>query len=541
VPLELHSPFTITSGTSQSIWGDIYIPKMAPAGDYKGTVHVTENGTLTWQVPVRLRVYGFVLPDLPNARTMLYYSVENINDRYLGEECLEPGTALYAESLELADRHFQLAHRHKISLIDGYVEGAEQMDEAWVGRLSGELFTSSRGYDGVGVGVGNNVYSIGTYGSWPWQSGTQAEMWTNTDHWVDWFERRTFATPTDYFLYLIDESDDYPQIEQWADWINSNPGSGQRLMSMATIDLPTAVANVPALDIPTSWMTVGITDEWQSAADSCKADPDKRFYLYNSNRPVTGSFATEDDGVALRVLAWAQYKMKVDRWFYWEATYYNNYQGNTGQTDVFSTAQTFGDLDEVDAVLGETGWNYLNGDGVLMYPGTDVRYPEADYGVMGPFASLRLKHWRRGIQDADYLMLAEAISPTRTAEIVDAIVPKILWEYGVSDPEDPSWVSTDISWSTDPGDWEAARAALACIIEYSWAERSHRVHLPVVTAEATSYVSGSQPLAAAANDSPFDATTSALVSKDPGGHEKVSSYVGQHPQAVYLATGRGFR
>jgi hypothetical protein len=46
------------------------------------------------------------------------------------------------------------------------------MDEAWVGRLSGELFTSSRGYDGVGVGVGNNIYSIGTYGSWPWQSGT---------------------------------------------------------------------------------------------------------------------------------------------------------------------------------------------------------------------------------------------------------------------------------------------------------------------------------------------------------------------------------
>jgi hypothetical protein len=288
-------------------------------------------------------------------------------------------------------------------------------------------------------------------------------------------------------------------------------------------------------------MTVGVTDEWQSAADSYKADPDKRFYLYNSNRPATGSFATEDDGVALWVLAWAQYKMKVDRWFYWEATYYNNYQGNTGQADVFSTAQTFGDLDEVDPVLGETGWNYLNGDGVLMYPGTDLRYPEADYGVMGPFASLRLKHWRRGIQDADYLTLAEAISPTRTAEIVDAMVPKILWEYGVSDLEDPSWVSTDISWSTDPDDWEAARAALAGIIEYSCAEKSHRVHLPVVTAEATSYVSGNQPLAASENDLPFDATTSALVSKDPAGHEKVSSYVGQRPQATYLATGRGFR
>jgi hypothetical protein len=305
-------------------------------------------------------------------------------------------------------------------------------------------------------------------------------MWTNTDDWVNWFDSQTFATPTDYFLYLIDESDDYPQIEQWADWINSNPGSGQRLMSMATIDLPTAVAHTPALDIPTSWMTVGLTDAWQSAADSYRTDPDKRFYLYNSNRPATGSFATEDDGVALRVLAWTQYKKQIDRWFYWEATYYNNYFGNTGQTNVFSTAQTFGDLEEVDPVLGETGWNYVNGDGVLMYPGTDTRYPGDDYGVMGPFASLRLKYWRRGIQDVDYLTLAGAISPTRTAEIVSAIIPKVLWEYGVDDPEDPSWVRTDISWSTDPDDWETARAELADIVENFYASLSPQIYLPMV-------------------------------------------------------------
>jgi hypothetical protein len=480
VPLELHSPFTITAGSNQSIWGDIYVPKTAPAGIYTGTIAVTEDSVLTWQIPISLHVHSFALPDLPNARTMLFLCSECINDRYLGEEYPEPGTDVYTQSLELADRHFQLAHRHKISLIDGYVEEIEQMDQAWTDRLSGELFTASRGYGGVGIGVGNNVYSIGTYGSWPWQGGTQAEMWTNTDDWVNWFDSQTFATPTDYFLYLIDESDDYPQIEQWADWINSNPGSGQRLMSMATIDLPTAVAHTPALDIPTSWMTVGLTDAWQSAADSYRTDPDKRFYLYNSNRPATGSFATEDDGVALRVLAWTQYKKQIDRWFYWEATYYNNYFGNTGQTNVFSTAQTFGDLEEVDPVLGETGWNYVNGDGVLMYPGTDTRYPGDDYGVMGPFASLRLKYWRRGIQDVDYLTLAGAISPTRTAEIVSAIIPKVLWEYGVDDPEDPSWVRTDISWSTDPDDWETARAELADIVENFYASLSPQIYLPMV-------------------------------------------------------------
>ena len=115
--------------------------------------------------------------------------------------------------------------------------------------------------------------------------------------------------------------------------------------------------------------------------------------------------------------------------------------------------------------MGETGGNYLNGDGVLFYPGTDVRYPEDSYGINGPFASLRLKHWRRGIQDVDYLTLAATIDPASTEEIVNTIIPRVLWEYGVSDPGDPTWVLTDISWSNDPDIWENARAKLADIIE----------------------------------------------------------------------------
>jgi hypothetical protein len=54
----------------------------------------------------------------------------------------------------------------------------------------------------------------------------------------------------------------------------------------------------------------------------------------------------------------------------------------------------------------------------------------------------------------------------------------VLWEYGVSDPEDPTWVLTDISWSIDPDDWEAARTELADIIETG---PPQRIYLPIVT------------------------------------------------------------
>lgn len=477
VPLEFHTPFSIPAGTNQSIWGDIYIPKTTPPGAYTGMIEIAENGVTTWQIPIRLQVRNFALPDLPSARTMVYQDKEDINDRYFGEPYPEPGTPLYTQSLALADRHFQLAHKHKFSLIDEGDIGPEQMDEAWTDRLSGKLFTPARGYDGVGVGVGNNVYSIGTYGSWHWQDGDRQDMWTNTNAWVEWFEAQSFATPTEYFLYLIDESEDYDQTERWAQWMDENPGPGRRLPSMATIALPAAVEHTSSLHVPTGGYWIGPTDAWQNAAEAIRADPTKRLYMYNGHRPGSGSFATEDEGVALRMVPWGQFKMNVARWFYWESTYYINFQCRDYEyddprayTNFFESAHTFGCYDSDDESLGEAGrqrWDYFNGDGVLFYPGSDYHYPEASYGVLGPFASLRLKHWRRGIQDFDYLTLAAQVAPQRVAEIVKTMVPEILWEVGVDDFSDPTWlrVYTDISWSVDPDEWEAARAELADIIE----------------------------------------------------------------------------
>jgi hypothetical protein len=186
--------------------------------------------------------------------------------------------------------------------------------------------------------------------------------------------------------------------------------------------------------------------------------------MYNGMRPASGSFAIEDDGVALRELAWGQYKKKIDRWFFWSATYYNDYQGGRGDTNVFTTAQTFGGAPYRDANLGMTGWNASNGDGLLFYPGIDKIFPAESLGISGPIASLRLKLWRRGIQDVDYLALAAKINPAAVDAFVKAMVPKVMWEVGVDDPADPSWVLTDISWTIGPDRWERMRRYLADII-----------------------------------------------------------------------------
>ena len=116
-------------------------------------------------------------------------------------------------------------------------------------------------------------------------------------------------------------------------------------------------------------------------------------------------------------------------------------------------------------MIGETGgFNYSNGDGVLMYPGTDLVFPAENRGIDGPIASLRMKHWRRGIQDVQYLALAMQVDPAATQAIIDRLVPRVMWEIGVTDESDPSFVNLPPSWSNDPEVWERGRAELINLI-----------------------------------------------------------------------------
>ena len=463
VPLELHPTFNIAAGNNQSIWVDIYIPDDATPGTYTGTISVTEGGSPSLQIPLELVVRNFTLPDEPSAATMLFMSYGNTNRRYFGSTSLSGQDLIDANAVR--DRHFMVAHRHKISLIGGN-ESATAMPAHWIPRVDGSLFTAANGYDGPGVGVGNGIYSIGTYGGWQWSwdETSEADMHSRADDWVNWFN--TNAPDTDYFLYLTDEPGGagYAEVEQWSQWLDNNTGGGRELPGFCTVSYRSTVSSMPSLDRPCSWPGFGPPEE-QTAYNTVKSDPTKSTCLYNGRRPQTGSFATEDDGVALRALAWTQYKVGTDRWFFWESTYYDNYQGGTGETNLFQQAHTFGSNTGFAEPEGEGGWNYSNGDGVLFYPGTDKVFPAESYDISGPIASLRLKYWRRGIQDVDYLTIATAIDPTAVQGIVQQVIPKVLWEYEVADLSDPTYGFTDISWSTDPDDWLAVRAALADIID----------------------------------------------------------------------------
>lgn len=463
VPMELVPSFDIAASNNQSVWADVYIPKTAKAGVYGAMLSISENGSVTHKVPVSLRVRNFALPDAPSAKTMLFTSPGDLSPRY--------GSSLTATAIK---NERLVAHRHKLSLIgDDVNQTGTQPGADYVSVLDGSFFTSANGYAGPGVGTGQDVYSIGTYGGLT-EGSTQSQFDSVFTGWETWFEAN--SPKTERFVYLCDEiecTQGTPTLATQLQWWQALSPPGSNLHALATqplLDAPMALS-----DPTSSWpfsaghssggtSTGGTTAADQAAADAViAAEPNRRIFAYNGQRPGAGSLATEDDGVSMREQPWGQYKKKIDRWFWWEATYYDDNQQGLGTVDLFTSANTFGTA-TADASYGTTGG--ANGNGVFMYPGTDTLFPADSYGIDGPIVSIRLKEWRRGIQDVDYLTLAAAKDAASVSAIVTKMVPAVLWEVQCHDPtNDCSYSYAPPSWSDNPDDWESARAQLAHIID----------------------------------------------------------------------------
>ena len=69
---------------------------------------------------------------------------------------------------------------------------------------------------------------------------------------------------------------------------------------------------------------------------------------------------------------------------------------------------------------------YINGDGVLMYPGEENLHPDQDRGIAGPINTVQLANLRRGLQDHLYLTLARQLGLTSLINNeLKAIVPRV--------------------------------------------------------------------------------------------------------------------
>ncbi len=97
------------------------------------------------------------------------------------------------------------------------------------------------------------------------------------------------------------------------------------------------------------------------------------------------------------------------------------------EQNVWANPITFDNRGQPRKPVNSQGW--INGDGVLIYPGEEKLHPEEDRGLHGPVSTVQLANFRRGLQDHQYLTLARKLGLNAEVEAaVRAVVPRVFSE-----------------------------------------------------------------------------------------------------------------
>jgi len=415
-------PIRVAPSRNQALWIEVYVGRDRPSGLYDGTIAVTADGA-TRRLPVVLEVFPFALPDRNSMDAMVYYDPSEVE--------LYHGRNLDAE-------YHRFAHRHRVELVHAY---DEEKVRASLGRFDGRDFSKAAGYEGPGEDVGNRIVPRSFYGTGPgWDD--RASAWRLSDSWMTFLAAAVPGART--FLYMPDEPSpaEFPRIRALAANLHSNPGPGRALPAFVTKHW------VPELDDSIDIWCSGPQgfDVERAAKERARG---RAYWTYNGGRPNGPAIVIDAPATEARMLGWAAFKHDVGVYFYWHGVHWRHNSQKQGERnqDVWVNPITFDNRGQPH----KTDHGYINGDGVLLYPGEEKVHPGQDRGIAGPVGTVQLANLRRGLQDHQYLTLARGLGlDSAVDQALRAVVPRVFSEAGET-----------VGFAQTGDEYEAARLVLA--------------------------------------------------------------------------------
>jgi len=427
---------------NQAVWVDTYIDTNTAPGVYTQNiiVHVGENRI---SLPVQITVHNARIPDKPsiNAVGELYrtYALEGAGSSFS-----------QADWQQMSHCYQQMAHKHRMIFIERLpdlltpeqlVTYADIIEPA----MTGELFTEQFGYTGPGTNTPVALWKT------PWPQTIDGVTYSGiTDSEInryeflarDWDELVTARgwTDIDYFAYVFDEVDGpsnngdgtLPRDEYIA-LVHDQFARVQSAIDRGTesnpIDLiwtshsnPTIWQGDPILDLTG---TVRLWSPNASAADTNflqqRMDAGEKTWFYHSGHPAVGAHSINVSGIEMRTWGVVGARYNIQGQLMWAV--------NLGSDELPFREPQFNPLED------------RAGNGVFVYPGNQLDKIGHEKSP-GPIPSIRLKSWRRGLQDAELFYLAQAQSPVDANTLITQQIPVALTDG-----------NGDAAWSSDPADW----------------------------------------------------------------------------------------
>jgi hypothetical protein len=409
-------PMRVEPRTNGIVWIDLFVPRGQAAGTYRSAIAVLVSGRPLASIPVELEVADATLPD-PTSNAMVFYDPSELERRIgLGAE-----RALC-----------QLLHAHRIAPLHDATSPADVARQR--DALDGSLYTGDSGYVGPGAGQGDGVLAVGAYGS---LGDPDAAKLARVEAVADAVEDAKLLGQTGLFVYADDERCRSARGAAWRRLLNgATSGSARRVRVAWTC------SDDPAEQPVDVAMLLARYDTGRARR---ARERGKEAWVYNGVLPRTGTFLLDADAVSPRANGWLSALYAVPRWFYWESTYWYGRHG-TAPIDPFV---------EPESMHNDEG-DWANGDGVLVYPGRqeDV-FREHSLGLDGVVPSIRLKNWRRGLQDAGYFELARRKDAAGAESVARSLLPAAFDEVAGS--------GRPATWSPRGAPFFEARRALLAI------------------------------------------------------------------------------
>lgn len=376
------APIALEANQATPIWISVRVPKTAAAGEYWGAIRVRAGRQNLW-FRLKMQVWKFTLPDTPGCRTAFGLDVNSIAHQH-GLPANSPAArALYAS-------YYAMLLDHRIS---PFALPVDLLSPAATPYLNDPRLTS---------------FVI------PYPED-EAKLQKIVSRLVKggWFHKGLF--------YPVDEpvkKDAYDRIDRIAERLRQSAPGAQWIVPFYRG--PDWDPTRTAFDALTGKMNV-----WCPNLQCFDTDPRTRPFL--ASRRLLGehawwyvccgpgapynNFFLDMAPLAHRLLFWQQKREQVEGLLYWNASYWNP----SSTTDPWQDMATVKEINPG-----------IFGDGSLLYPGKPVR-------VDGPVSSIRLEVIRDGLEDYDYLALADkALGREATLALVQRLA-RSLTDYE-SDP-----------------------------------------------------------------------------------------------------------
>jgi len=400
-------PFDMWKGINEAIWVDVFVPKDTIPGDYKGELTVIVDGKEAFTVPINLTVWNFTLPDVPSMKADFggYERTAKWHNVNAGSQEFQQIEMRYCQAM---------ADNRICPMIPGYLHPKPNPD----GSISTEETHPMLKEFIEKMHVNSFQIRFGT--GYPYSDPLGADRdkairylrslynYLSVNRWADMA-----------YTYMIDEPNDaeaYDQVRAFAKLLHeANP----KLKFLCTEQTKTQDPNwgdfYGDVDI---WVPLWPLHDEANAQERLNAGDELWSYTALCQGEQPSPFWQLDFPVLnYRIPMWGSWRYQMTGLLYWSVVFWEQLKDPW--------------LDQL------TIYRHYNGDGSLLYPGTDA-------GIDGPVTSIRLKNIREGMEDYEYFKI---LSDLGDKGFVDEQVRKIM--------------QTWFSWEKNPDKLIATREQLA--------------------------------------------------------------------------------